>query len=144
MINVWAMSANAYRIYVVEDSPILLRLLRDMLSGIPGARFIGHADRADKAITEIVEKKPDAIIVDLMLETGTGFDVLEAVGQQSAKAPLAIVLTNFTMPPHPEWAERLGASYFFDKGTEILQMFRVMRELVEKHQKTSNRNHSHG
>ena len=60
MFNVWAMSANAYRIYVVEDSPILLRLLRDMLSGIPGARFIGHADRADKAITEIVEKEPDA------------------------------------------------------------------------------------
>ena len=51
------MSANDYRIYVVEDSPILLRLLRDMLGGIPGVHLIGHADRADKAITEIVETK---------------------------------------------------------------------------------------
>ena len=144
MINILAMAARAYRIYVVEDSPILLRLLRDMLGGIPGALVVGHSDRADKAIAEIVETKPDAIIVDLMLQSGTGFDVLEAVGQQSAKLPLAIVLTNFTMPPHQEWAERLGASYFFDKGTEILPMFRVMTELVERHRKNSNSNHNHG
>ena len=135
---------GAYRIYVVEDSTILLRLLQEMLAAIPGAFVIGHSDSADEAIAEIVETEPDAIIVDLLLQSGTGYDVLEGVAMQSAKLPLSIVLTNFTMAPHPGRAARLGAAYFFDKSSEIARMFRVITELVEDHRRhrESNCNHA--
>ena len=49
--------------------------------------------------------------------TARGYDVLEGVAMQSAKLPLSIVLTNFTMAPHPGRAARLGAAYFFDKSS---------------------------
>jgi len=134
---------GAYRIYVVEDSAILLRLLQEMLAAIPGAHLIGHADGAEQAIAEIVRTAPDAIIVDLLLQSGTGYDVLEGVALQSGKLPLSIVLTNFTMAPHPGRAARLGAAYFFDKSSEISRMFRLLTELVREHQRRpgTNRNH---
>jgi hypothetical protein len=34
------------------------------------------------------------------------------------------------MAPHPEWAKSLGATYFFDKSSEIVKMFRVINKLV--------------
>lgn len=134
---------RAYRIYVVEDSAILLRLLQEMLGAIPGACLVGYTDRAEQAIAEIVDTEPDAIIVDLLLESGTGYDVLEGVAMQSGKLPLSIVLTNFTMAPHPGRAARLGAAYFFDKSTEISRMFRLLTELVMEHQRLAGAHRNH-
>jgi DNA-binding NarL/FixJ family response regulator len=132
---------GAYRIYVVEDSAILLRLLREMLSAIPDVVIVGHAARADEAIAEIVSAAPDAIIVDLLLQSGTGYDVLEGVALQG-KLPLSIVLTNFTMAPHPGRAARLGAAYFFDKSTEISRMLRLISELATEHRRAATGNNS--
>ena len=130
---------HAYRIYIVEDSAILLRLLVEMLGAISGAFVVGHSAHAEQAILEIPEAMPDAIIVDLMLATGTGYDVMKALGRQSTTMPVVIVLTNLTMAPHPTWAASLGATYFFDKSTEIVKMFRVINELVKAHLASSIR-----
>lgn len=143
IIQPWDAPKSSFRIYLVEDSAILLRLLQEMLSAIPGAAVIGHSEHAEGAIAEIVETEPDAIIVDLLLQSGTGYDVLEGVALRSAKLPLSIVLTNFTMAPHPGRAARLGAAYFFDKSSEIARMFRVITELVEEHQRRANPNCNH-
>jgi CheY-like chemotaxis protein len=124
---------RAYRIYIVEDSAILLRLLIEMLGGIAGAFVVGHSAHAEQAILEIPEAMPDAIIVDLMLTTGTGYEVMKALRHQCTTMPVVIVLTNLTMAPHPTWAASLGATYFFDKSTEIVKMFRVIDELVKAH-----------
>ena len=132
---------GAYRIYVVEDSTILLRLLQEMLSVIPDVHLAGYSDRADQAIEEIVATAPDAIVVDLLLQSGTGYDVLEGVALQG-KLPLSIVLTNFTMAPHPGRAARLGAAYFFDKSTEIARMFRLITELAKEHRRGAERSRS--
>ena len=128
-----------YRIYVVEDSAILLRLLQEMLGAIPGVEFAGYSDSADTAIQEIVAIEPDAIIVDLLLQSGTGYDVLEGVALQGGKLPLSIVLTNFSMAPHPGQAARLGAAYFFDKSTEIARMFRLITDLAHEHRRGADR-----
>jgi DNA-binding NarL/FixJ family response regulator len=133
---------GAYRIYVVEDSTILLRLLQEMLSVIPDVHFAGYSDRADQAIEEIVATAPDAIVVDLLLQNGTGYDVLEGVALRG-KLPLSIVLTNFTMAPHPGRAARLGAAYFFDKSTEIARKFRLITELAKEHRRGADRARSH-
>jgi DNA-binding NarL/FixJ family response regulator len=105
-----------------------------MLAAIPGVEIVGHSERADEAIAQIVAAAPDAIIVDLLLQSGTGYDVLEGVALQG-KLPLSIVLTNFTMAPHPGRAARLGAAYFFDKSTEISRMLRLIAELAKEHRR---------
>ena len=124
-----------FRIYLVEDSPVLLRLLLELLEGVRGALIVGHSGRAEEAISQIAECKPDAIVADLMLESGTGFDVLEAVTRQDAHPPLTVVLTNFTMSHYRERAAHLGAAHFFAKSTDILKLLRLMSELAEEHRR---------
>src|SRR5262245_56767209 len=78
-------------VYVVEDSPILLRLLTELIEA-NGATVVGHADTAPAAIEEIAELHPDAVTIDITLRKGTGFDVLEAMAIGYEKPPLRIVV----------------------------------------------------
>jgi hypothetical protein len=67
--------------------------------------------------------------------------VLEGVALHGGKLPLSIVLTNFSMSPHPGQAARLGAAYFFDKSTEISRMFRLITELAKENRRGAEPNH---
>ena len=139
-----AAALESYRIYVVEDSPVLRRLLLEFLGDMDGASVVGQSGNAEAAVHDIRQCAPDAVIVDLLLQSGNGFDVLEAVMRDRNTAPLAIVLTNFTMPEYRERAAGLGASYFFDKSTEIVKMLRVIHARVEEHQRSNGLNRSRG
>ncbi len=123
-----------FRVCLVEDSPLVLPRLLDVLAGIPGVSVVGDSGRAEVAIAEIAERKPDAIVLDLKLESGSGYDVLAALAQADSP-PTVIVLSNYTTELHRLEAARLGAAYFFDKTSEILQMVGALAHLVERRRK---------
>jgi len=106
------------KIFLVEDSPLLRSRLEAMLRAIPGASVVGHATGAQQAVRAILEAKPDAVVLDLHLDQGNGFDVMK--GLRSAAAGVAVyVLTNFPSEPHRRKAASLGARGFFDKSGEF-------------------------
>jgi DNA-binding NarL/FixJ family response regulator len=109
---------SAVKVFLVEDSPMLRERLTAILSAIPGARTVGHAARASEAIAGIEREQPDVVVLDIQLEEGNGFDVLQAL-QRSAPQARAFVLTNFANDAYRRKAERLGARGFFDKSTEF-------------------------
>ena len=105
-------------VFLVEDAPLLRSRLEAMIAAIPGANAVGHAEGADDAVRQILAMLPDAVVLDIHLKQGNGFDILRAV---SAKAPQIrfYVLTNHPMEGYRLSAERLGARGFFDKSTEF-------------------------
>ncbi|MEP7063323.1 MAG: response regulator [Betaproteobacteria bacterium] len=120
---------RAVRVYLVEDSPIMLRLLRELLSAI-GIQIVGTSGRAAIAVADIVKLSPDVVVVDIALESGTGFDVLRTIARKKlASRPLCIMLTNHTHERFREAAATLGVSYFFDKSEDILHMMKVFADL---------------
>ncbi len=109
---------EAFKVFLVEDSPIVLERLEAMLGTITGAATVGHASRAEEAIHGILDTRPDAVVLDINLSQGSGFDVLRAVRAQ-APAIDVYMLTNFTADAYRRLAERLGVRGFFDKSTEF-------------------------
>ncbi len=106
------------KVFFVEDSPIVLERLEALLATIEGADAVGHASRAEEAIHAILEAHPDAVVVDLKLAEGSGFDVLRAVHERAPEIDL-YMLSNFAGEPYRRLAARLGARAFFDKSTEF-------------------------
>jgi DNA-binding NarL/FixJ family response regulator len=103
------------KVFLVEDSAILRQRLLSILASVPGAVACGHAAGATEAIAAIEAAKPDAVVLDIQLESGSGFDVLRAVGASTA----VYVLTNFANDAYRRKAQSLGARGFFDKSTEV-------------------------
>ena len=117
------------RFYLVEDSPILLSRLIELLQGV-GVTLVGHANSATVALAEITTLRPDAIIVDIALQSGNGFEVLRTFsGRKQDDCPTRIVLTNYTSAPYRNAAKRLGVEYFFDKSSDIFELLKVVTSM---------------
>ena len=106
------------QIYIVEDSAAVRSRLEAMLSQVPGASLAGSAAGATQATREILERRPDMVIVDLNLAEGGGFDVLRALHAEAPEIEV-YMLSNFSAYPYRQLAERLGARGFFDKTKEF-------------------------
>jgi len=125
------------QVYIVEDSPIIRRLLASTIEAI-GAELLGQSSNAQTAIAELSVLDPDLILIDIILDVGSGFDVLRAM-QERGLAPAAIkaVLTNHTTAEYEAMSYRLGAHRFFDKGSETSQVLALIDLLsMEKRRKT--------
>jgi DNA-binding NarL/FixJ family response regulator len=116
------------RVYLVEDSPILTKLLVGLLEAEPGLLVVGRADNAQGATREILELRPDAVVLDLHLREGNGIDVIRAL-RQAGTPPTCIVLTNHSGLPYRKAALEAGAHHFFDKSTEIPLVLSLIRTL---------------
>ena len=120
---------NHISVYLVEDSPIILRGLTELIEAT-GATVVGHADTASAAIADIAALHPDAVTIDITLKRGNGFDVLEAINiNNEGHPPLRIVLTNYTFGSYREAARQLGADHFFDKAKQIQEVLTVLESL---------------
>jgi DNA-binding NarL/FixJ family response regulator len=121
------------RVYLAEDSPILIERLQELLHD-DGLTVMGHAEDAATAVTEIAALCPDVVVVDIALREGTGFHVLDGIGDlPEAVRPTGIVLTNSTRDWYRNAAKRLGAEHFFDKSSQIPEMLDVLRATSRRH-----------
>jgi DNA-binding NarL/FixJ family response regulator len=113
------------KVFLVEDSAPIRERLKAMLAAVPGATLVGEATGVHQAIGAILAARPDLVLLDLCLEHGSGFEVLDAVHRREPGIDF-YMLSNFASEPYRRHAERLGASGFFDKTTD----FDRVRDLV--------------
>jgi two-component system OmpR family response regulator len=131
------LKALRVKVCIVEDSEVVRDCLTAMLVEARGIEVIGAASGADEAVALVRELQPDAIILDLQLHQGSGFDVLKTL-RQDGPAPLVLVLTNHASVQHREKCLEAGADYFFDKANEFDKVQEVChRWLEEKQQEPS-------
>ena len=116
-------------IFLVEDSHLVLERLEAMIASVPGARVCGTASHAERAIRGILAERPDLVLCDLKLATGSGFDVLRAVHAAAPEVDV-YMLSNFASEPYRRHAERLGAQDFFDKATEFERLSATLKGTV--------------
>jgi len=119
-----ATEGEAMNVFIVEDSAIMLKNLRSMLSDISGVTVIGHADGAD-AIECIGALLPDLVILDISLRNIAGIGMLENIKKRHPGIKV-MILTGCTDEFYSSRCKRAGADYFFDK---VFQLTRVRAAL---------------
>jgi DNA-binding NarL/FixJ family response regulator len=118
------------QVYVVEDSPILQRLLASTIASA-GAELSGCSADAQTAIAGVFAAEPDLILIDIRLASGSGFDVLRTLQEQSlAPKAIKVVLTNYADCEYRDLCVRLGADRFFDKSLETWQVVALIHALA--------------
>lgn len=113
---------------LVEDSPLLVQRIGELVDDLPDIELAGVAESESEAIARLEAGDIDAVILDLQLHTGSGFGVLRAL-RQRATGPVVIVFTNFAIGAYRDTALSLGASHFLDKSRDYDRLPGVLREL---------------
>jgi DNA-binding NarL/FixJ family response regulator len=119
------------RVYIVDDSSVVVERLRDLLEEVPGAVCVGQASDVPQAVRGIREVNPDALILDLQMPGGTGLDVLRAIRADHPHLHI-LVCTNYPYAQYREECLSAGADFFLDKSAEFGKIPAILSDLIRK------------
>lgn len=119
---------RAVRVLIVEDSPIVHAVLRRNLAAIPNVAVAGAAFTGRSGIVAIRQLEPDAVLLDLTMPDGDGFDVLTAI-RGDAHQPLLVIVTFHSDETMRDRCFELGAHIFIDKARDTDRLFALLARL---------------
>jgi len=125
------------KLLIADDSQIVRHRLIEMLHDFPAIESIYQATDVLETIEMFRRLKPDIMILDLRMPSGTGMDVLKNIRQEIGNT-VVIVLTNYPFPQYKKICLDLGARYFFDKSNEYEKLCQVFQELTHRQKYRNN------
>lgn len=78
-------------VLIVDDARLARQELRTLLAALPWVQCVGEADDVPSAREAIARLKPDLVLLDVQMPSGTGFDVLDGLDP----APAVVFVTAY-------------------------------------------------
>ena len=118
---------HATSIFIADSTEEFCSSLIAQLQRIGGFQIAGTANDGEQAIRMIMEKKPDILVLDLMLSKQDGISVLKAIERMERK-PVTLATSGFVTEYVASAAANLGVRYLMLKPCD---MSAVADRLVE-------------
>lgn len=121
------------KVFIADDSAPVAEMLTEILTAPGRVEIVGVGDSENAAIDGIERTKPDAVILDLQLKTGSGANVIRAVrGNMAIARTRVLVMSNHTSPQLRAGCLELGADDYFDKVKDLTLLTRRIAELAQR------------
>lgn len=79
------------RLLLIDDNPVFLTALDNVLSQVPEVRVIGRADYAPEGLRLAIEMQPDLVLADMTMPDLTGIDIARRLGEMQPKTAVAVI-----------------------------------------------------
>ena len=124
-----APSGTAAKVLVVDDVPMNVKLLVDLLA-VKGYRTCSATSGAE-ALAVLAAEQPDLVLLDVMMPGMSGYEVCRAIRADPAQAMLPVVLVT-ALDPAEERAKGLdaGADDFLSKPVSQSELLARVRSLL--------------
>ncbi len=123
------MQQDARRILIVDDHPIVRQGMRLMIDAEPDLQICGEAQTEQEARRQVRALLPDAVVVDLSLEEGDGFNVVRDVHAHFPQIRILVL----SMHDELIYAQRLlaeGAAGYIMKQAAAAQLINALRAVL--------------
>ncbi len=117
------------KILVVDDSQEVREKLSNVLKDMPEIELIGTAANGMCAIDMIATKKPDLVLLDIIMPQLDGFGVMEYLIEHNMM-PEVIVISALTQENFIFRALNLGAKYYIAKPFESENIKNRIRDVI--------------
>ncbi|WP_042145852.1 sporulation transcription factor Spo0A [Paucisalibacillus sp. EB02] len=118
-------------ICLVDDNRDLINLMEEFFEEQPDIEVVGIAYNGKDCLTLVEEKKPDVLILDIIMPHVDGLAVLNMLREKGKPSndPHVIMLTAFGQEEVMKKAVDLGASYFILKPFDLENLAEQIRQV---------------
>ena len=110
------------RVLVVDDHQVVRQGFATFIQAFPDLLLIGEAANGEEAISKYNELRPDVLLLDLIMPSMSGFDVLKTLREKyDSKALPILVLSNLGQSDDIAKAKEMGANEYIVKADTTLQ-----------------------
>lgn len=133
-------------VLIVEDESSVCQAFLNLAENMEDIYIVSVTNNASKAVSDIKDFLPNAVILDLELHQGggSGLDVLQGLQELSLDTvPYILITTNNTSSITYEYARQLGADFIMSKHQEnysektALDFLKMMKNVIHNKRKTS-------
>ncbi|HEX8948891.1 MAG TPA: response regulator transcription factor [Dissulfurispiraceae bacterium] len=117
------------RVITVDDHPIVLRGVKEILSEEPDMELVGEANTASRAFELIRGTACDVVVLDISLPDKSGLAVLEQLRYEFPRLPVLIL----SIYPHDQYAVRVlkaGAAGYMTKESAPEELVLAIRKVI--------------
>lgn len=130
------MDRSPLKVFIADDSKPVADMLTELLSASGRIEVVGTGATEDAAIESIRQMKPDVVVLDLQLKSGSGTNVIRAVrASKDLAGTKLMVASNHTAPQLKAGCLELGADGYYDKVKELGALAACLTELADAKQK---------
>ena len=121
------------KLFIVEDSALILESLRAALEELAPVVVVGSAADETSALRWLLEPANawDLAIVDVFLKSGSGLGVLASSARATVRGK-KVVFTNYATRDVRERCQALGADRVFDKSSELDDLIDYCARLADR------------
>jgi DNA-binding NarL/FixJ family response regulator len=137
-------AAGPHPIQVIEDLPLVRRLLCDIIEEGGQYKVCALSDTEDGAVADFQAHRPAAVIVDLNLKQGSGLGFLNQVRRMNLDyRPALIVVTNHGIAALQAACKKAGADHFLDKSRDLVRLKAVIDDSLRERMGEDGANDAH-
>ena len=115
-------------VLIADSSEDFSAALAQALQKLDGFQVIGTAGDGDQVLRQALERKPDILVLDLMLPKKDGFGVLRGLAGQE-KLPVTLATSAFVSDYVSQTAASLGVRYLMTKPCSMEELISRLEEL---------------
>ena len=115
-------------VIIADNTEEFCASLSDALKRADGVQIIGTANDGEQAIRMILERKPDVLVLDLMLAKRDGISVLKAIAGMERR-PAILATSGFVTEYVASAAANLGARYLMLKPCDTAAVVERLEEI---------------
>jgi CheY-like chemotaxis protein len=124
-------TALPLKVFIAEDSAAVAEMLSALISEPGRIEVVGMAESGGAVVHAVNRIRPDVVVLDLQLKTGSGTDVIRALRAEGGFPLYIIVISNHVTPSLKAGCLELGANDYFDKLKELPALLAKLAELAE-------------
>ncbi|MDP0496656.1 MAG: response regulator transcription factor [Verrucomicrobiota bacterium JB024] len=117
------------RVVVVEDQTILRDLICRLLESYPGIEVVGALADGHEALREINDKRPDIVVLDIMLPQLNGVEVLRQLKNADRK-PDILIFSAFPSKNVVKKVLEAGIEGFIEKDANLNELEVAIEKIV--------------
>lgn len=117
------------RVLYVEDNPLNVEVMRDVLAQRPGLE-LEIATTAAAGLLALAERPPALLLLDWQLPDGDGLTVLSRLRQLGGAPPPVVVVSADAQPEQVAMAQAAGAGHYLTKPIDVRKLLALVDELL--------------